>query len=284
MNQYEKPRSFSSKSWAEVPKFFVFLYTSIAKYHVYLHFNFFMRTKQPAALSSSKIIAVVNNKGGVGKTTATVHIGCALASLGKRVLCVDMDTQANLAQNFFSRKFVNSAIKAVQNGTPLPPEHHSSGVDVLTLSFFEANEEGYKQAIHAFAGQYEYILIDSPPSLENRTISALKSSSYILIPTEAEQFAFSGISNLLQLAATYNLQVLGVFINKYDPKKQVHKAFRSFIADQFSQFFLHDSIPTSTVFPNAQAENKTGFEFYSLKKPNAALEAYQAIAKSIIEA
>lgn len=243
----------------------------------------FMRTKQAAA-ELAKIIAVVNNKGGVGKTTAAVHIGCALAALGKRVLCVDMDTQANLAQNFFSRKFVNTAIKAVQNGSPLPPEHHSSGVDVLTLSFYEADEEEYRAAIHAYASEYEYILIDSPPSLEKRTLSALKASSFVLIPTEAEQFAFSGISNLLQLAASYNLHILGVFINKYDPKKQVHKAFRSFIADQFSQFFLEDSIPTSTVFPNAQAENKTGFEFYTQKKPNAALEAYQAIAHSIIAA
>jgi chromosome partitioning protein len=213
-----------------------------------------------------------------------VHIGCALAEAGKRVLCVDMDTQANLAQNFFSRKFVNTALKASQNGAPLPPEKHSSGVDVLTLSFFEANESEYFEAIHAYASDYEFILIDSPPSLEKRTLSALKASEYVLIPTEAEQFAFSGISNLLQLAATYNLHVLGIFLNKYDPKKQVHKAFRSFIADQFSQVFLPDTIATSTVFPNAQAENKTAFEFYTQKKPNASLDAYRGIAQSIIEA
>ncbi len=243
-----------------------------------------MPSKSIKLTSEAKIVAIVNNKGGVGKTTATVHIGCALAQAGKKVLCVDMDTQANLAQNFLTRKYVNTALKNAQNGSPLPPERHSSGVDILTLSFYEATEKVYIASIQARKNEYDFILIDSPPSLEKRTIASLQASEYILIPTEAEQFAFSGISNLLQLAATYNLKVLGVFINKYDPKKQVHKAFRSFIADQFSQVFLNDSIPMSTVFPNAQAENKTGFEFYSSKKSNPALEAYHAIAKSMIEA
>lgn len=233
-------------------------------------------------LTSAKIIAIINNKGGVGKTTATVHIASALALQGKRVLCVDMDMQANLAQNFFSRKFVNTTFKnAASGGGHLPPERHSSGVDVLVLSFFEATAEEYVRVIRGYAADYDSILIDSPPSLEHRTLSSLQSADYVLIPTEAEQFAFSGISNLLQLAATYRLQVLGIFINKYDPKKQVHKAFRSFIADQFSQVFLEDTIPVSTVFPNAQAENKTGFEFYTLKKPNQALDAYRAIAQAI---
>lgn len=230
----------------------------------------------------AKIIAIINNKGGVGKTTATVHIASALALQGKRVLCVDMDTQANLAQNFFSRKFVNTTFKSAQQPQSLPPERHSSGVEILVLSFLEATEKEFVHLIRSYASQYDYILIDSPPSLEKRTISSLQSAEYVLIPTEAEQFAFSGISNLLQLSATYNLKVLGIFINKYDPKKQVHKAFRSFIADQFSQVFLEDSIPTSTVFPNAQAENKTGFEFYTQKKPNQALDAYRAIAQTII--
>jgi chromosome partitioning protein len=233
---------------------------------------------------STKIVAIINNKGGVGKTTSTVHIASALALQGKRVLCVDIDTQANLAQNFFSRKFVNSTFKTDSSAQPLPPEKHSSGVEILVLSFLEMNEKDYGAAIKKYVGQYDYILIDSPPSLEKRTISALQAAEYVLIPTEAEQFAFSGISNLLQLAATYNLKVLGIFINKYDPKKQVHKAFRSFIADQFSQVFLDDSIPTSTVFPNAQAENKTAFEFYTGKKPNPALDAYKAIASTIIAA
>jgi chromosome partitioning protein len=266
--------------------YFVDLCESYSSYFFVKYFKSYCmnKIKSGKTLSSSdkaKIVAVINNKGGVGKTTATVHIATALVEKGKRVLCVDMDMQANLAQNFFSRKFVNSTFKP-STTVVLPPERHPSGVEVLVLSYIEGEEMLYINAIHKYAPDYDYILIDSPPSLEKRTMSSLQAAEYVLIPTEAEQFAFSGISNLLQLAASFNLRVLGIFINKYDPKKQVHKAFRSFIADQFSQVFLEDSVPTSTVFPNAQAENKTGFEFYTAKKPNPALDAYRAIAKSLL--
>lgn len=241
--------------------------------------------------TATKIIVILNNKGGVGKTTATVHLGVALAELGRKVLCVDMDSQGNLTQNFFSRSVVNREIKPESINAPLPPKTHHSGVDVLTLSFFETDVASYVEIIHQEAKQYDIVLIDSPPSLkEIRSHAGLQAADSVIIPTEAEQFSISGITPLLNIAQERNLRVLGIFVNKFDTKKLVHKTFDSFIAEHYAQAYLGVVIPPSTLFPNSQAENKTGFDVYYTPKskknskpvePHAGLEAYRKMAQII---
>lgn len=239
----------------------------------------------------TRILVVLNNKGGVGKTTATVHLGVALAELGKKVLCVDMDSQGNLTQNFFSRSVVNREIKPNSKDAPLPPRPHHSGVNVLTLSFFETDEQTYVATIHEEAKGYDIVLIDSPPSLkEVRSHAALRAADSVIIPTEAEQFSISGITPLLNVAEESHLKVVGIFVNKFDAKKLVHKTFDSFIAEHYAQAYLGVVIPPSTLFPNSQAENKTGFDVHYAPKskkvgkpiePHAGLEAYRRMAQLI---
>lgn len=227
----------------------------------------------------AKIIAIVNNKGGVGKTTATVHIGHALAQLGHKVLCVDMDDQANLVQYFFGRRRVNE-LKKVQNGTPLPIQQHDSQVDVLMLSFFDAAQEEFVKVIRERAKGYDFVLLDSPPALEMRTHAVLQAATGVLIPTEAAPLAYSGTTNLINLATEYNLELYGIFVNMYEKKLATQRAYLEQYEVNYADQFLPFRINRSALFTNAVADAKTGFQTQG-KKPQSDLEGYMGIAKII---
>lgn len=228
------------------------------------------------ATKEAKIIAIVNNKGGVGKTTATVHIGHALTQLGYRVLCVDMDDQANLVQFFFGRRRVNE-LKKVQNGTPLPIQKHSTNVDVLMLSSYIADEHGYAEVIRAHAAEYDFVLIDSPPALEKRTHATLQAATGVLIPTEAGALAFSGTTNLINLAMGYDLELYGIFVNLYESKMATQRAYYEQYSVHFADNFIPVRINKSALFGNAASDAKTGFQMQG-KKSHKDLDAYTEIA------
>ena len=233
------------------------------------------------ATKEAKIIAIVNNKGGVGKTTATVHIGHALAQLGHKVLCVDMDDQANLVQFFFGRRRVNE-LKKVQNGTPLPIQKHSTDVDVLMLSSYIADERGYAEVIRAHATEYDFILIDSPPALEKRTHATLQAATGVLIPTEAGGLAFSGTANLINLAAEYNLKLYGIFVNLYESKMAAQRAYCEHYEVNFADQLIPAIVNKSALFSSAVLKNKTGFEIQG-KKAHKDLDAYMQIAQMLVK-
>jgi chromosome partitioning protein len=231
------------------------------------------------ATKEAKIIAIVNNKGGVGKTTATVHIGHALAQLGHKVLCVDMDDQANLVQYFFGRRRVND-LKRQQNGKPLPIQHHDSEVDILMLSSFTGGQEEFVKVIRESAKGYDFVLLDSPPALELRTHAVLQAATGVLIPTEAAPLAYSGTTNLINLATEYNLELYGIFVNMYEKKLATQRAYLEQYEVNYADQFLPFRINRSALFTNAVADAKTGFQTQG-KKPQSDLEAYMGIAKII---
>jgi chromosome partitioning protein len=231
------------------------------------------------ATKEAKIIAIVNNKGGVGKTTATVHIGHALAQLGYKVLCVDMDDQANLVQFFFGRRRVNE-LKKVQNGKPLPIQHHDSEVDVLMLSSFGGTQEEFVEAIRQSAKGYDFVLLDSPPALEMRTHAALEAANGVLIPTEAGALAFSGTTNLINLAMGYELELYGIFVNLYESKMATQRAYYEQYSVHFADNFIPVRINKSALFGNAASDAKTGFQMQG-KKSHKDLDAYTEIATII---
>jgi chromosome partitioning protein len=229
------------------------------------------------------IIAITNNKGGVGKTTTAVHIGYALAGLGKKVLCVDLDAQANLLGHLF-KPSVKRELKARQNGKVQAPLEYNAHLHVLPLSFLSVPLAEYSSIIRNHAKEYDVTLIDCPPGLESRSPAALDAATMVIIPTEPESFAYQGLADLLHECQNRSLGAdkVMILLTQYDVKMSQHKVFADHIASTLPDYYVEPNIVRSGVFKSASTFNQTGYE-YNGKRKNAALEAYTTIAKTILK-
>ena len=184
----------------------------------------------------AKIIAVVNQKGGVGKTTTAVNLTAALTDLGKKVLLCDFDPQANATSGLGveKRKIKKSIYDAVINDTPtseiiiqtkyghvLPSSADLAGAGVELISMPESNYR-LKNALQPIKDRYDVILIDCPPSLEMLTLNGLAAADSILVPVQCEYYALEGLSDLMSTLRAVKrrihptLDIFGVVLTMFD--------------------------------------------------------------------
>ncbi len=185
-----------------------------------------------------KIISVVNQKGGVGKTTTTVNLACAVAEAGRRVLLCDMDSQANASSSYgiIQKNLSLSVYDLLINAADVKETIVSTpyfGVDVLPahidlagaeieMVVLENREYLLKNALNRVRHLYDYIFIDCPPSLGLLTLNALAASNTILIPIQPEYFALEGVSKLINTVRQVKKQINpslepeGVLLTMYD--------------------------------------------------------------------
>ena len=182
------------------------------------------------------IIAVVNQKGGVGKTTTAVNLTAALTEQGKQVLLCDFDPQANASSGLGveKRKLKKTVYDVIINGVPtqdaivttkyghvLPASADLAGAGVELISMEDPNYR-LKQALEAVRSQYDVILIDCPPSLELLTINALAAADSILVPVQCEYYALEGLSDLMSTLRMVKrkinpaLEIFGVTLTMFD--------------------------------------------------------------------
>ena len=187
-----------------------------------------------------KIIAVANQKGGVGKTTTCVNLTCALKKRGRRVLLVDCDPQGNSTSGMGVDKtatpncydmLMNGAaaadcIRSTKYGDVLPANMNLSGCSVELVSS-EQREYIMKNALAPVQANYDFILIDCPPSLELLTINALVAADSVLIPVQCEYYALEGIADLMRSIKMCNkrlnpeLTVQGIVMTMYDGRTKL---------------------------------------------------------------
>ncbi|MCL2342778.1 MAG: ParA family protein [Firmicutes bacterium] len=205
-----------------------------------------------------KVFAVVNQKGGVGKTTTVINLGHALYARGKRVLLCDCDPQGNCTSGLGASKtskpniydvIVNGrapkdAILRTEYGNLLPSNMELSGA---TVELVEMTNREYrlKKALDTIRGFYDYIFIDCPPSLELLTLNALVAADRLVVPVQCEYFAMEGLSDLITTIRMVNahlnpkLDVEGVILTMSDPRtklsEQVMAEIRNFFGDKVYQ-------------------------------------------------
>lgn len=191
----------------------------------------------------TKIIAILNHKGGVGKTTTTINLAAALQQKKKRVLAIDMDGQANLTESFgLSIEEEKTVYGAMKGEYPLPLVKAENGISIvpacLDLSAAESeliNEPGRELILKGLIARlldtqkFDYILIDCPPSLGLLTLNALTAADYLIIPVQAQFLAMRGmakITNVIEIVRERlnpNLNIGGIVITQFDKRKTLNK-------------------------------------------------------------
>ncbi|MDR0425709.1 MAG: AAA family ATPase [Clostridiales bacterium] len=213
----------------------------------------------------TKIIAVANQKGGVGKTTTCVNLSAFLALMGKKVLAVDIDPQGNCSSGFgIDKSKLKASIYSVlagdcaagnaviptliKNLEILPSNIDLAGAEVELVGLDE-RERVLKKALNPLRNVYDYILIDCPPSLGLLTVNALTAADAILIPIQGEFYALEGLSqlmNTIKLAKKHlnpALDVEGVVLTMYDQRSRLVQSVTEEIHKFFGKKVFHVRIP-----------------------------------------
>lgn len=226
----------------------------------------------------SKVISISNHKGGVGKTTSTLNIGAGLNSLGKTVLLIDLDPQANLSQSLGIKEPKVNIYGALRGEYKLQPVEILPGLDIipstLDLSGAEVELVGeagreyiLKEIIEPLRGSYEFILIDNPPSLGLLTINAFTASDLVLIPLQAQYLALQGLTKLLEVVdkiqrrLNKGLEIGGVFITQYDSRKILNRDVATTIEGHFKEKVFSTKIRDNVSLAEAPANGVDVFRY-----------------------
>lgn len=245
-----------------------------------------------------KIIAVVNHKGGVGKTTTTVNLGAALSRLGKRILLVDMDSQQNLTTSLMKEEDVTKSIfDSLMQNEPLPIVRISEGLDLcpseLALAAAELHlqarigrESILKKLLNRVRDDYDYdfIFIDCPPSLGLFTINALVAATDVFLPLTGETLPLRGIIMLDETLndviqnANSDLKITGVIIQRYNNRKLNNEVIEA-ITSKFGARVFDTKIRECIALAEAPAAHCSIFDYDS--KSNGASD-YMALANEVL--
>ncbi len=246
-----------------------------------------------------RIIAIANQKGGVGKTTTAVNLTAALANLGKNVLLIDCDPQGNATSGMGVRKTTRPNIYDILiNGVPaencvvrtkhgyvIPSNKELSGA---TVELVEREQREYilREALQDLQTVFDIILLDCPPSLELLTINALAAAQSVIIPMQCEYFALEGLADLMttiklcRRSMNPGLKIEGIVLTMYDNRTKLTEQVAYEIKNYFGGTLYKTKIPRSVRMSEAPSHGKPGIVY---DKSNKASKAYCKLAEEVLK-
>ena len=250
-----------------------------------------------------RIIAIANQKGGVGKTTTSINLSACLAELGKKVLVIDLDPQGNTTSGFgidkeeientvyelmlgeCSIRESMTKVENIEHLSLIPSNVNLAGAEIELLGI---NEKEYilKNAVDYIRDDYDFIIIDCPPSLNMLTVNAMTTADSILVPIQCEYYALEGISQLIhtidlvQERLNSNLKIDGVVFTMYDARTNLSSDVVDTVKENLNATVYQTIIPRNVRLAEAPSHGLP-INLYDSKSSGA--ESYRNLAKEIIE-
>ena len=248
----------------------------------------------------TKVIAVINQKGGEGKTTTVRNLSYILAVKGNKVLTIDMDSQGNLTSNcnllkreletivdvFKGEKEINEVIINIQKNL----DHIPNNIKMSKFGLYHDKSAGWsellKEAIEPIKSNYDYIFIDCPPALEFATYNALEAADDIIITLQAEENSIEGIADLLDSvneireATNENLNIMGIVVTKFKKATKLQNQFHDMLKNHFGDAVFNTIIRDNIKIAEANYNHKSVVE---LDKNSNGAKDYLALAKEVLK-
>lgn len=248
----------------------------------------------------TRVVAICSQKGGVGKTSLTQNLGAELARLGQRVLVVDFDPQSNLTSGWGldpneERPTIYSAMlepKQAQaciiqhrpNMDLIPANLDLSGAELQFLAAVDRNTK-LKKALAPIKAGYDFVLIDGPPSLGFFTVNALTAASEIILPLQAQVYAYKALDQLLDIVAQVQeinpgLRLSAIVLTMYDVRNSLTLSVDELARKRFGDLVLQTVIPINVRIAEAPA---SGISVREFEARSSGAEAYRNLAKEIVD-
>ncbi|WP_028451612.1 ParA family protein [Chitinilyticum aquatile] len=248
-----------------------------------------------------KILAIANQKGGVGKTTTTVNLAASLAHLGRRVLLVDLDPQGNATMGsgidksklkhtvytlLIGESDVAATVQTSEAGgfDVLPTNRELAGAEVELVDA-EQRETRLKAALEQVAGQYDFVILDCPPALNLLTLNALVAADSVMIPMQCEYYALEGLSDLvgtlkrIKQHLNRNIEIEGLLRTMFDPRSTLSQQVSDQLVKHFTSKLYHTVIPRNIRLAEAPSY---GRPILAYDKSSKGAQAYLQLAEELL--